>query len=176
MIWCNHVPLSLLHLFPESLNHSWPLHSPLQPSLAEPSLQHTTVLQCSLLDSKSCRHSLLTQALFLAAPWGTDLGQPLGASPLGSSCGIPQHALPNTNTPTCAFSHSPRMWCLLVLLCSQGIAFSAGITAPSTLNSDKSQYKKTPNPECFMNVVSWVTFSPFLSKASLQVPLPLPHH
>ncbi|NXV08126.1 LIPM Lipase, partial [Cettia cetti] len=44
------------------------------------------------------------------------------------------------------------MWCLLVLLCSQGIAFSAGFTVASTPGVDTSHYKKSRNPECFMNV------------------------
>ncbi|KAM6265924.1 gastric triacylglycerol lipase-like [Porphyrio hochstetteri] len=44
------------------------------------------------------------------------------------------------------------MWCFFMLLCSQGIAFSAGLITPPTLNSDKSQCRKTRNPECFMNV------------------------
>lgn len=146
-----HIPSGWLYILLDPLTNSW-----------------------RLLNGVSCRQSLLTQLLMLAPPWGTDLGQPSGDSPLGSSCGIPQHSLPNTNTSACALSRSPKMWCLLVLLCSQGIAFSAGFTTPSTLNSDTSQYRKTRNPECFMNVVSWVTFSPFLSKASLHVPLPLP--
>ncbi|NXI53162.1 LICH hydrolase, partial [Chloroceryle aenea] len=44
------------------------------------------------------------------------------------------------------------MWSLLMLLCSQGIAFSAGFTTPSTLNPDTDHRGKTRNPECFMNV------------------------
>ncbi|XP_009998402.1 PREDICTED: lysosomal acid lipase/cholesteryl ester hydrolase-like [Chaetura pelagica] len=45
------------------------------------------------------------------------------------------------------------MWHLLLLLCSQGIAFSAGSTTSSSLTSDKSQYAKNRNPESFMNVL-----------------------
>lgn len=135
-----HIPPGWFYILLEPLTHSWPL-----------------------LNGVSCRQSLLTHVLILAAPWEIDLGQPSGDSPLGSSCGIPHHSLPNTDTPACALSHSPEMWCLLVLLCSQGIAFSAGFTTPSTLNSDTSQHRKPRNPECFMNVVSWVAFSPFLS-------------
>ncbi|NXL12618.1 LIPM Lipase, partial [Mesembrinibis cayennensis] len=56
------------------------------------------------------------------------------------------------------------MWCLLVLLCSQGIAFSAGFTTPSTLNSDKSQYRKTRNPECFMNVSEIIRYHGYPSE------------
>ncbi|XP_072726585.1 lysosomal acid lipase/cholesteryl ester hydrolase-like [Ciconia boyciana] len=56
------------------------------------------------------------------------------------------------------------MWCLLVLLCSQGIAFSAGVTTPSTLNSDKSQYRKTRNPECFMNVSEIIRYHGYPSE------------
>ncbi|XP_076194824.1 lysosomal acid lipase/cholesteryl ester hydrolase-like [Aptenodytes patagonicus] len=56
------------------------------------------------------------------------------------------------------------MWCLLVLLCSQGIAFSAGFTAPSTLNSDKSQCRKTRNPECFMNVSEIIRYHGYPSE------------
>uniref|UniRef100_A0A8B9I6R5 Lipase n=2 Tax=Anser TaxID=8842 RepID=A0A8B9I6R5_9AVES len=44
------------------------------------------------------------------------------------------------------------MWCLLVLLCSQGAAFSAGFTAPFTLGSEGTQHMKHRNPEDFMNV------------------------
>lgn len=133
-----HIPPGWSHIFLEPLTHSWPL-----------------------LHSVNCRQSLFTQVLILAAPQATDLGQPSGDSPLGSSCTIPCHSLPNATPPACALSHRPKMWRLLVLLCSQAIAFSAGLTAPFTLNSDKSQCRKTRNPECFMNVVSWVTFSPF---------------
>ncbi|NXT55583.1 LICH hydrolase, partial [Pluvianellus socialis] len=56
------------------------------------------------------------------------------------------------------------MWCLLVLLCSQGIAFSAGFTTPSTLDSDKSQYRKTRNPECFMNVSEIIRYHGYPSE------------
>ncbi|XP_074963940.1 lysosomal acid lipase/cholesteryl ester hydrolase-like isoform X2 [Phalacrocorax aristotelis] len=57
------------------------------------------------------------------------------------------------------------MWFLLVLLCSQGIAFLAGFTAPSTLNSDKSQNrKKTRNPECFMNVSEIIRYHGYPSE------------
>ncbi|NXK02205.1 LICH hydrolase, partial [Herpetotheres cachinnans] len=56
------------------------------------------------------------------------------------------------------------MWCLLVLLCSQGIAFSAGFTTPSTLNSDTSQYRKTRNPECFMNVSEIIRYHGYPSE------------
>ncbi|KAM7102935.1 lysosomal acid lipase/cholesteryl ester hydrolase-like [Ciconia maguari] len=56
------------------------------------------------------------------------------------------------------------MWCLLVLLCSQGIAFSAGVTTPSTPNSDKSQYRKTRNPECFMNVSEIIRYHGYPSE------------
>ncbi|KAM6306158.1 lysosomal acid lipase/cholesteryl ester hydrolase-like [Aegotheles albertisi] len=43
------------------------------------------------------------------------------------------------------------MWCLLLLLCSQGFAFSTGSTTLSTPNSGKNQYRKTTNPESLMN-------------------------
>ncbi|NXJ38802.1 LIPM Lipase, partial [Ciconia maguari] len=56
------------------------------------------------------------------------------------------------------------MWCLLVLLCSQGIAFSAGVTTPSAPNSDKSQYRKTRNPECFMNVSEIIRYHGYPSE------------
>ena len=145
-----HIPPGLFHTFLEPLAHSW---HPLRDA--------------------SCGLSLLTQMLILAAPWGTDLGQ--RRLPTWVFCGIPHYCLPNTNTTTCALSHSPKTWCLLMLLCSQGIDFLAGFTTPSTLNSDKNQYRKTRNPKCLMNIVSWVTFSLFLPKVSVPVPLPLPH-
>ncbi|NXC45973.1 LIPM Lipase, partial [Penelope pileata] len=44
------------------------------------------------------------------------------------------------------------MWCLLVLLCSQGVAFSAGFTNPLTLNSGEGLHRKNHDPESFMNV------------------------
>ncbi|NXT81931.1 LICH hydrolase, partial [Zapornia atra] len=50
------------------------------------------------------------------------------------------------------------MWCFFVLLCSQGIAFSGGLITPPTLNSDKSLYRKTQNPECFMNISEIIRF------------------
>ncbi|XP_042644869.1 lysosomal acid lipase/cholesteryl ester hydrolase [Tyto alba] len=56
------------------------------------------------------------------------------------------------------------MWYLLVLLCSQGIAFSAGFTTLSTLNSDTSQYRKTYNPECFMNVSEIIRYHGYPSE------------
>ncbi|NWW73173.1 LIPM Lipase, partial [Climacteris rufus] len=56
------------------------------------------------------------------------------------------------------------MWCLLVLLCSQGIAFSAGFTAASTLSVDTSHYKKTRNPECFMNVSEIIRYHGYPSE------------
>ncbi|NXG23358.1 LIPM Lipase, partial [Grallaria varia] len=56
------------------------------------------------------------------------------------------------------------MWCLLMLLCSQGIAFSAGFTAPSTLSVDTSPYKKTRNPECFMNVSEIIRYHGYPSE------------
>ncbi|NXE26353.1 LICH hydrolase, partial [Ardeotis kori] len=61
------------------------------------------------------------------------------------------------------------MWCLLVLLCSQRIAFIAGFTMPSTLNSDKSQYRKTRNPECLMNVSEIIRYHGYPSE-EYQVP------
>uniref|UniRef100_A0A8B9EXG0 Lipase n=1 Tax=Amazona collaria TaxID=241587 RepID=A0A8B9EXG0_9PSIT len=39
-----------------------------------------------------------------------------------------------------------------MLFCSQAITFSAGFKTPSTLYSDKSQFRKPRNPESFMNV------------------------
>ena len=95
-------------------------------------------------------------------PLGEHPGQPPRDSPLGSPCGIPQLSLPTANTRASALSRSPEMWCLLVLLCSQGAAFSAGFTAPFTLGSEGTQHMKHRNPEDFMNVVSCGTFSVFL--------------
>ncbi|NXD24310.1 LIPN Lipase, partial [Spelaeornis formosus] len=51
------------------------------------------------------------------------------------------------------------MWCLLVLLCFQGIAFSA-----STPGIDASHSKKSPNPECFMNVSEIIRYHGFPSE------------
>ncbi|NXU19247.1 LICH hydrolase, partial [Pardalotus punctatus] len=56
------------------------------------------------------------------------------------------------------------MWCLLVLLCSQGIAFSAGFTAASPPTADTSRCKKTRNPECFMNVSEIIRYHGYPSK------------
>ncbi|NXK27251.1 LICH hydrolase, partial [Arenaria interpres] len=56
------------------------------------------------------------------------------------------------------------MWCLLVLLCTHGIAFSAGFTAPPSLNSDNSQYRRTRNPECFMNVSEIIRYHGYPSE------------
>ncbi|XP_050567928.1 lysosomal acid lipase/cholesteryl ester hydrolase-like [Cygnus atratus] len=50
------------------------------------------------------------------------------------------------------------MWCLLVLLCSQGAAFSAGFTAPFTLGSEGTQHMKHRNPEDFMNVSEMIRY------------------
>nr|XP_005503049.1 lipase member M [Columba livia] len=56
------------------------------------------------------------------------------------------------------------MWCLLLLLCSQAIAFLAGFTTSSTLNQDKKQYRKTRNPECFMNVSEIIRYHGYPSE------------
>ncbi|KAK2523505.1 hypothetical protein Q9233_009845 [Columba guinea] len=56
------------------------------------------------------------------------------------------------------------MRCLLLLLCSQAIAFSAGFTTSSTLNQDKRQYRKTRNPECFMNVSQIIRYHGYPSE------------
>ncbi|NWZ34389.1 LIPM Lipase, partial [Brachypodius atriceps] len=56
------------------------------------------------------------------------------------------------------------MWCLLVLLCCPGIAFSAGFTAASTPGALTSRCKKTRNPECFMNVSEIVRYHGFPSE------------
>ncbi|NWI56333.1 LIPM Lipase, partial [Calyptomena viridis] len=53
---------------------------------------------------------------------------------------------------------------LLLLLCFQGIAFSAGFTAPSTPSVDTSQHKKTRNPECFMNVSEIIRYHGYPSE------------
>ncbi|NXA62733.1 LICH hydrolase, partial [Mohoua ochrocephala] len=56
------------------------------------------------------------------------------------------------------------MWCLLVLLCSQGIAFSAGFTAASIPSADASRCKKSRNPECFMNVSEIIRYHGYPSE------------
>ncbi|NXP07040.1 LICH hydrolase, partial [Thinocorus orbignyianus] len=53
------------------------------------------------------------------------------------------------------------MWCLLVLLCAQGITFSAGFT---TLNSDNNLCRKTRNPECLMNVSEIIRYHGYPSE------------
>ncbi|NWZ04354.1 LIPM Lipase, partial [Agelaius phoeniceus] len=56
------------------------------------------------------------------------------------------------------------MWCLLVLLCSQGIAFSAGFSAASSAGVDTSRCKKSRNPECFMNVSEIIRYHGYPSE------------
>ncbi|NXF03764.1 LIPN Lipase, partial [Smithornis capensis] len=56
------------------------------------------------------------------------------------------------------------MWCLLMLLCFQGITFSAGFTEHSMSSVDISQHKKTPNPECFMNVSEIIRYHGYPSE------------
>ncbi|NXW61871.1 LIPM Lipase, partial [Eurystomus gularis] len=56
------------------------------------------------------------------------------------------------------------MWYLVGLLCSQGIIFSAGFTTPSTLNTDTGRYRKTSNPECFMNVSEIIRYHGYPSE------------
>ncbi|NXX67314.1 LIPM Lipase, partial [Spizella passerina] len=59
------------------------------------------------------------------------------------------------------------MWCLLVLLCSQGIAFSAGFSAgfsaASSVGVDTSRCKRR-NPECFMNVSEIIRYHGYPSE------------
>ncbi|NXL91919.1 LIPM Lipase, partial [Alectura lathami] len=55
------------------------------------------------------------------------------------------------------------MWCLLMLLCSQGVAFAAGSTAPRTLNSE-GQHRKHCNPEGFMNVTEIIRYHGYPSE------------
>ncbi|XP_015143902.2 lipase member M [Gallus gallus] len=50
------------------------------------------------------------------------------------------------------------MWCLLVLLCSQVVAFSAGFTAPHTLKSEEGLHRKQRNPEDLMNVTEMIRY------------------
>ncbi|NXO20410.1 LICH hydrolase, partial [Cisticola juncidis] len=56
------------------------------------------------------------------------------------------------------------MWSLLVLLCSQGVAFSEGFTAASSPGADTSLCKKSRNPECFMNVSEIIRYHGFPSE------------
>ncbi|NWV66023.1 LIPM Lipase, partial [Malurus elegans] len=56
------------------------------------------------------------------------------------------------------------MWCLLVLLCSEGIAFSAGFTAASARSVGASWPKRTRNPECFMNVSEIIRYHGYPSE------------
>ncbi|POI33216.1 hypothetical protein CIB84_003031 [Bambusicola thoracicus] len=50
------------------------------------------------------------------------------------------------------------MWCLLVLLCSQAVAFSVGFTAPHTLKSEEGLHRKQRNPEDLMNVSEMIKY------------------
>ncbi|NXI28424.1 LIPM Lipase, partial [Sterrhoptilus dennistouni] len=56
------------------------------------------------------------------------------------------------------------MWCLLMLLCSQGIAFSAGFTAAFTPGADTNRCKKSRDPECFMNVSEIIRYHGYRSE------------
>ncbi|NXI68910.1 LIPM Lipase, partial [Anseranas semipalmata] len=56
------------------------------------------------------------------------------------------------------------MWCLLMLLCSQGVALSAGFTAPSSLYSEGRQPRKHRNPEDFMNVSEIIRYHGYPSE------------
>ncbi|OXB74196.1 UNVERIFIED_CONTAM: hypothetical protein H355_014579 [Colinus virginianus] len=57
-----------------------------------------------------------------------------------------------------ALSHSPKMWCLLVLLCSQAIGISEGFTAPYTLKLEEGLHRKQRNPEDLMNVSEMIRY------------------
>ncbi|XP_048801044.1 gastric triacylglycerol lipase-like [Lagopus muta] len=50
------------------------------------------------------------------------------------------------------------MWCLLVLLCSQAVAFSAGFTALHALKSEEGLHRKQRNPEDLMNVNEMIRY------------------
>ncbi|XP_010225176.1 PREDICTED: lipase member N-like [Tinamus guttatus] len=54
------------------------------------------------------------------------------------------------------------MWCLLMLLCCQGIASSAGFS--SVLNSEEIQKRKCFDPECFMNVSEIIRYHGYPSE------------
>ncbi|NWY00284.1 LICH hydrolase, partial [Nothoprocta ornata] len=54
------------------------------------------------------------------------------------------------------------MWCLLMLLCFQAIAPSAGF--PSALNSEEIQKRKSRDPECFMNVSEIIRYHGYPSE------------
>ncbi|XP_015722333.1 lysosomal acid lipase/cholesteryl ester hydrolase-like [Coturnix japonica] len=50
------------------------------------------------------------------------------------------------------------MWCLLVLLFSQAVAFSAGFTSPHTMKSEEGLHRKQRNPENLMNVSEMIRY------------------
>ncbi|XP_048802752.1 lipase member M-like [Lagopus muta] len=56
------------------------------------------------------------------------------------------------------------MWCLLVLLCSQAIAFSAGFTALHALKSEEGLHRKQRNPEDLMNVTEMIRYHGYPSE------------
>ncbi|XP_021256163.1 gastric triacylglycerol lipase-like [Numida meleagris] len=50
------------------------------------------------------------------------------------------------------------MRCLLMLLCSQAVAFSIGFIAPHTLKSEEGLHRKQRNPEDLMNVSEMIRY------------------
>lgn len=60
-------------------------------------------------------------------------------------------------TEMCVVPYRPKMRWLMVFAWFQAITFSEAFRKPATMDFEQVLTKNTVNPECFMNVVSYLS-------------------